>query len=61
MRCSARRGSTGEQQPPLDTPLLRDIGFHEHTGRHAILATDWKVFLDFADAQLRPPAARPKS
>ena len=40
-------------------PLLRDLAFHEHTGRHAILATDWKVFLDFADSRLgRRPGAR---
>jgi hypothetical protein len=44
-----KQGLAGAEQPPLDTPLLRDVGFHEHTGRHAILASDWKVFLDFAD------------
>jgi hypothetical protein len=47
-----KKGLEGETQPPLDTPLLRDLAFHEHTGRHAILATDWKVFLDFADRTL---------
>jgi hypothetical protein len=44
-----KKGLAGEEHPPLDTPLLRDLGFHEHTGRHAILASDWKVFIDFAD------------
>jgi hypothetical protein len=55
-----KKGLDGEQQPPLDAPLLRDLAFHEHTGRHAILATDWKVFLDYADQQLggRPAGAR---
>ena len=53
-----KKGLAGEAQPLLDTPLLRDVGFHEHTGRHAILATDWKVFLDFADSHL-PGAPRP--
>jgi hypothetical protein len=48
------RGPAGEEQPPLDTPLFNDLAFHEHTGRHAILASDWKVFLDFADRYLRP-------
>jgi hypothetical protein len=47
-----KTGLAGEEQPPLDTPLLRDLAFHEHTGRHAILAGDWKVFLDFADGHL---------
>jgi hypothetical protein len=48
-----KRGLADVERPPLDTPVLRDIAFHEHTGRHAILATDWKHFLDFADRQLR--------
>jgi hypothetical protein len=49
-----KKGLLGEAQPAPDVPLLRDLAFHEHTGRHAILATDWKVFLDYADAQLGP-------
>jgi hypothetical protein len=49
-----KKGLADQQQPPLDTPILTDVAFHEHTGRHAILATDWKVFLDFADAKLPP-------
>jgi hypothetical protein len=49
-----KHGPAGEAQPPLDTPLFHDLAFHEHTGRHAILASDWKVFLDFADRYLVP-------
>ena len=41
--------------PPLDTPLISgDLGFHYHTGGHAITPSDWKAFLDFADRHLRP-------
>jgi hypothetical protein len=47
-----KKGLADAQQPPLDAPLLRDLAFHEHTGRHAILASDWKVFLDYADSHL---------
>jgi hypothetical protein len=47
-----KKGIADAQQPPLDAPLLRDLAFHEHTGRHAILASDWKVFLDHADSHL---------
>ena len=36
--------------PPLDTPLITgDLGFHYHTGGHAMTASDWNAFLDFAD------------
>jgi hypothetical protein len=51
-----KQGLAGVTQPPLDTPVLRDLAFHEHTGRHAILASDWKVFLDFADRQWKKAA-----
>jgi hypothetical protein len=38
------------QLPPLDTPLIKgDLGFHYHTGAHAILASDWEAFLKFTD------------
>jgi hypothetical protein len=47
-----KKGLDGAEPPPLDKPILNDLAFHEHTGRHAILATDWKVFLDWADAHL---------
>lgn len=47
-----KKGLDGVEQPPLDRPVLNDLAFHEHTGRHAILATDWKIFLDYADGQL---------
>ncbi len=47
-----KKGLADVQRPPLDIPVLQDIAFHEHTGRHAILASDWKAFLDFADLKL---------
>lgn len=48
-----KKGVAKDRHPPLDQPILNHVGFHEHTGRHAILATDWKVFLDFADRYVR--------
>jgi hypothetical protein len=47
-----KKGLDGVEQPPLDKPILNDLAFHEHTGRHAILPTDWKIFADWADARL---------
>jgi hypothetical protein len=49
-----KKGLADDPLPALDTPILHDIAFHEHTGRHAILASDWKIFLDFADRQWKP-------
>jgi len=35
--------------PPLDVPIMHDIGYQTHTGKHDILPEDWDRFLDFAD------------
>jgi hypothetical protein len=41
--------------PPVDTPLITgDLGFHYHTGGHAITPSDWNAFLDFADKYFKP-------
>jgi hypothetical protein len=45
----------GVTEMPLDTPLISgELGFHYHTGGHAITPEDWKAFLDFADRHLKP-------
>lgn len=35
--------------PPLDVPIMNNVGFQTHTGKHDILPADWDRFLDFAD------------
>jgi hypothetical protein len=41
--------------PPLDKPLITGaLGFHYHTGGHAITAADWQAFFDFAERHLKP-------
>jgi hypothetical protein len=45
---------TGEM-PALNQPIMRDIGYHDRTGKHAVTAFDWDQFLTFADMHLRPP------
>lgn len=47
------RGLAGEQFPPLDRPILRDMGFLVHTGGHTVLRLDQKVMTDFMDRHLR--------
>jgi hypothetical protein len=43
------------EMPAPDTPLITgDLGFHYHTGGHAITLSDWKAFLEFADRHLKP-------
>jgi hypothetical protein len=41
--------------PPLDKPLVTGaLGFHYHTGGHAIILADWQAFFDFAERHLKP-------
>ena len=41
--------------PPLDMPLITGaLGFHYHTGPHAITPADWQAFFDFAERYLKP-------
>jgi hypothetical protein len=44
---------TGEM-PALNQPIMRDIGYHVRTGKHAVTTFDWDQFLTFADMHLRP-------
>lgn len=45
---------TTQYPPPIDTPLISGtLGFYYHTGPHVMSESDWKVFLDFADAHLK--------
>jgi len=57
-RLFGRAGLGVERQPPADTPVGGDIGYHLRTGAHDVTPWDWERFLDFADRQL---AARPGS
>jgi hypothetical protein len=49
--------------PPPDVPIMRDIGFQIHTGKHDVLPEDWDRFLDFADLHFygKPPRQYPAS
>jgi hypothetical protein len=41
--------------PPIDAPLISGyLGFFYHAGGHLMTLSDWAVFLDFADAHLKP-------
>lgn len=64
-----KNGLGTDQFPALNQPILHDIGFHCHAGKHEVLPFDWDQFLNFADLRLRatlrtsqmhPPAAGPR-
>lgn len=42
-----------DQMPALNQPIMKTVGFHVRTGKHAVTAFDWDQFLAFADMHLR--------
>ena len=43
----------GQQMPPPDTPVIDGLlGYHIHTGKHAITRYDWLQYIRFADIYL---------
>ena len=43
-----------DQMPPLDQPIMHQIGFLYRNGEHQITPFAWDVFLKFADMHLAP-------
>jgi len=40
------------EMPPLNQPIMHDIGYHYRTGRHAVTDFDWEQALKFMDLHL---------
>ncbi|MCB0085777.1 MAG: hypothetical protein KDE47_32770 [Caldilineaceae bacterium] len=46
-------GLSVAEQPPVDTPIMKQVGYHMRSGGHDVTLYDWERFMDFADAKLR--------
>jgi hypothetical protein len=47
-----KQGLETDQMPAVNEPIVHDIGFHCHTGKHEITAFGWDQYLKFADMRL---------
>ena len=41
------------EQPPVNQPVMRTVGYHIRTGKHDVTAYDWDRYLDFGDMHLK--------
>ena len=41
------------EQPPVNQPVMRTVGYHIRTGKHDVTAYDWDRYLDFGDLHLK--------
>ena len=48
-----KHGLGTDQMPPLNQPIMHDLGFHIRTGKHEVTSFDWDQFLAFADMHFK--------
>jgi len=48
-----KAGLPSEKQPPVNEPIMKDVGYHVRTGKHNVTPYDWEQYLNFADKHLR--------
>jgi hypothetical protein len=53
-------GLSAEAMPPPGSLVASRIGYYLRAGKHAMTSEDWKVFLDYADKQLKHQEPRTK-
>ena len=51
------KGLGDNRLPPLNHPVMHDIGYHIRKGDHDVTDYDWDCFMDFADIHFGKPEA----
>ena len=47
------KGPGVSKQPPVNQPIMNDVGYHIRTGGHAVTDYDWTCYMNFADKHFR--------
>ena len=53
-RLFGKQGLDVSDQPPLNAPIMRQVGYHVRSGKHEVTPFDWDQYLSFADMHLKP-------
>lgn len=53
-----KRGLGTDVWPPVNHPILKDIGYHVRSGKHDVTEFDWEQYLNFADMHFGAPATK---
>jgi hypothetical protein len=48
-----RKPLPSSEMPPVDQPVMTDVGYHIRTGEHDVKDFDWEQYLKFADQHLK--------
>jgi hypothetical protein len=49
-----RKGLGTAQMPPVNQPVMHDVGYHVRAGKHEITEFDWEQYLAFAEMHWGP-------
>jgi hypothetical protein len=48
-----KKGLDVEDQPKINTPVMRTVGYHLREGKHDVTLYDWQRYIEFADMHLK--------
>jgi hypothetical protein len=48
-----KQGLDVEEQPKVNTPVMRTVGYHLRQGKHDVTPYDWARYIEFADMHLK--------
>jgi len=54
-----RKGLSTDRMPPVNMPIMHDVGYHVRTGKHDVTEFDWEQYLAFADLHWGKPGQAP--
>ncbi len=48
-----KKGLDVDEPPAVNTPVMRDVGYHRREGKHDVTLYDWQRYIEFADRHFK--------